>query len=394
MANPLSGHTNHNITGGVDGLGDGDHILSPSLTNLYEGIHGNGIILQNDGAAADANRGTPIDLPGAVIQYTAGGGAPYEGVTIKGGFCVLDGVVYKFANGPGGTLNIVFDSIAGPIANDRTGNTSTGGGGAALTAGKECLYTIYVTADNGGGSATAHVCYMQSSVITVASDSYADGATDYLSDPHGDGALNNQQSVVLAVVRAEYHSGSAGTDKANVIEVNDKRHFLNGGPYYFHPLKLESGSGPVDSATDLDALHGGGDEAGAFTASDSDLGALWLTQNANNVQSIYFSGLRAANDRFARPIDTLGDVEVISTSGPQTFKFNGKRIWIITAGAGLNLNPSGNFEEGYTVEVQAIGNTVTFDSAGTCNQAVAAGRYARFVYTGSAWVKVFMVATL
>ena len=28
------------------------------------------------------------------------------------------------------------------------------------------------------------------------------------------------------------------------------------------------------------------------------------------------------------------------------------------------------------------------------NQAVAAGRYARFAYTGSAWVKVVMVATL
>ena len=391
MANPLSGHTNHNITGGVDGLGDGDHILSPSLTNLYEGIHGNGIILQNDGAAADSNRGSPINLPGAVIQYTAGGGAPDEGVTVKGGFCGLDGVVYKFAGGPGADIDIVFDSIAGPINNDRTGGT--GGGGTALSSGKECLYTIYVTADNGGGSATANVCYMQSSLITVASDSYADGATTYLNSPHGDGALNNEQCVVLAVVRAEYHAGSAGTDKANVTEVNDKRHFLNGGPYYFHPLKLESGSGPVDSHTDLDSLHGGGDELGALSDSASDLGGLWLSQNANAVQSLYFSGLRASNDRFTRPIDTLGDVEVISTSSHQTFKFNGKRIWKITAGSGLNLNPSGNFEEGYTVELYALTNTVTFDSSGI-NQAVAAGRYARFVYTGSAWLKLFMVAVL
>ena len=38
--NPLSGHT----AGSNDGLRDGDHILSPSLTNLYEGVHGNGIL--------------------------------------------------------------------------------------------------------------------------------------------------------------------------------------------------------------------------------------------------------------------------------------------------------------------------------------------------------------
>ena len=43
--NPLSGHTAANTTDTVDGLRDGDHILSPSFTNAYEGIHGNGIIL-------------------------------------------------------------------------------------------------------------------------------------------------------------------------------------------------------------------------------------------------------------------------------------------------------------------------------------------------------------
>jgi len=93
----------------------------------------------------------------------------------------------------------------------------------------------------------------------------------------------------------------------------------------------------------------------------------------------------------------MGDVEVISTSSNQTFTHNGKRIWIITAGAGLTLNPSGGFHEGYTIEVRAITNTVTFDAPGggsRLNEAVAAGRYARFVYTGSAWVKVCLVASL
>ena len=39
--NPLSGHTQANAAGSVDGLRDGDHILSPSFTNAYEGVHGN-----------------------------------------------------------------------------------------------------------------------------------------------------------------------------------------------------------------------------------------------------------------------------------------------------------------------------------------------------------------
>ena len=50
--NPLSGHTNHNQSSmagsGVftDGLADGDHIQSPTLTNYLEGIHNNGILLE------------------------------------------------------------------------------------------------------------------------------------------------------------------------------------------------------------------------------------------------------------------------------------------------------------------------------------------------------------
>mgnify|MGYP003652011072 CR=1 FL=1 len=53
--NPISGHTNANLgvtspTTNVDGLNDGDHILSPTLTNIVEGIHGNGIIMYHDTA--------------------------------------------------------------------------------------------------------------------------------------------------------------------------------------------------------------------------------------------------------------------------------------------------------------------------------------------------------
>ena len=67
--NPLSGHTNANMTlsgsaSAADKLIDGSHILSPSITNLYEGVHGNGILLLQDTASGDSNRSVPEDLPG------------------------------------------------------------------------------------------------------------------------------------------------------------------------------------------------------------------------------------------------------------------------------------------------------------------------------------------
>ena len=65
--NPLSGHTD----GANDGLTDGDHILSPSLTNLYEGVHGNGILLPHDTAYGDSDRNDPPDLPGAISAGSA-----------------------------------------------------------------------------------------------------------------------------------------------------------------------------------------------------------------------------------------------------------------------------------------------------------------------------------
>ena len=66
--NPLSGHTNANMTlsgsaSAADKLIDGSHILSPSITNLYEGVHGNGILLLQDTASGDSNNVNMQDVP-------------------------------------------------------------------------------------------------------------------------------------------------------------------------------------------------------------------------------------------------------------------------------------------------------------------------------------------
>ena len=48
-------------------LKDGQFILSPMLTNLYEAAHGNGILLYEDAATSTGGiRTNPAALPGAI----------------------------------------------------------------------------------------------------------------------------------------------------------------------------------------------------------------------------------------------------------------------------------------------------------------------------------------
>ena len=60
--------TNNPLKENINELQDGDHLLSPSLTNLYEGLHGNGILLTEDTAFADTDRNNPANLGGAMSQ--------------------------------------------------------------------------------------------------------------------------------------------------------------------------------------------------------------------------------------------------------------------------------------------------------------------------------------
>ena len=56
MTSPNSAHTAANFTLAQDGLRDGDVITSPSLTNLVEAVHGNGIIRLQDSAYGMTSR--------------------------------------------------------------------------------------------------------------------------------------------------------------------------------------------------------------------------------------------------------------------------------------------------------------------------------------------------
>ena len=153
--NPLSGHTKANagsMTGSAtftDGLTDGEHIVSPTLSNLLEGVHGNGIILEEDTANTDSDRNTPEDLPGVCEQVTNS----YT-VRVAGGHVVIDGVLYEFANGPGSSADIALTSSS---ANARASYS-------ALTSGQEVAIVIYASTDTSndwhhmGNGYTNHYC--------------------------------------------------------------------------------------------------------------------------------------------------------------------------------------------------------------------------------------------
>ena len=76
MSNPLSGHTSATgMVASAQGLRDGDSLTSPSLTNLYEGLHGNGIFRLADGAYGDSTRNSVIEGNDGFVTSTDAGSA-------------------------------------------------------------------------------------------------------------------------------------------------------------------------------------------------------------------------------------------------------------------------------------------------------------------------------
>ena len=64
MVDALSGHTAAGHTLGNDGLRDGDSLSSPTLTNMLQGLKGNGILRMQDTAMTAASRNDVANNPG------------------------------------------------------------------------------------------------------------------------------------------------------------------------------------------------------------------------------------------------------------------------------------------------------------------------------------------
>ena len=370
--NPLSGHTKANMTLSgsaqpADGLTDGDHILSPTLTNFLEGIHGNGILLEEDTAYGDGDRDDPENLPGACNQQTNS----YT-FRVQGGLAVLDGVLYAFADGPGNSTDIVISASS----------TSKTGSPTALTSGQEALVVVYLSADDNA----KHVYWEMGTAVTTASNTYPTTPSAFLNAP---GSLTNRNTTVLATLRAVY-SATGGDYNVSISEINDKRAFVRPSPIYFSPV-TSGAVAATTAATNPDAFHSG-DEAGSLAGSR--VGALWQSYNADGDSLLYYS---AKTDSSTRHTHVLGpsSVKALTPSSTTTFTYDESSIFVITPGSAHQFNPSGTFPKGHMVFVSnhaAHGtNGITFDNGGL-GSVILGKESALFVYDGTNWKSVIFAS--
>jgi len=269
MVDPLSGHTAAGNTLGGDGLRDGDALASPTLTNILQGLKGNGIIRLQD-AAYGSTRNAVNDQPGAVVRATA------HTLTVTGGYVVLDGQLYEFAGGPGGAATITLGS-------DGTGT-------ALAASGEQSIYVLYLTSQ--GGNAQVHV--VGGTPVQVSTGLYPSIPSQYLTNYDTGTTRDNQQVVVLATVRCQHVSSGGGNHLVDVQEVNDKRHFLRNNPIYMFPLTSSTivtdgtevsqvrrnPDDGVQSPADLRGLFGSEPGKLGLAANGStliDAGAMWMS---------------------------------------------------------------------------------------------------------------------
>jgi len=372
--NAKSGHT--------QALTDGDYILSPSITNLFEGVHGNGILMYEDTATGDSNRNAKTTTPGLVTDNGT------NSIIVRGGFAVLDGMIVPFGNiNSGATTTITLQQ------------STIEGSTSALSSGESCLLVVYVCSN-------ANTNYIQIEQGSAVSSGFPVTPESFLGDTsglNGGLTLSSKQSTVLAVVKCQ-HNGSAGDLNLEVTEVFDMRTFIRPSPIYLSPMtsgSVGNQSNRMDSAADLDGMHGGGDEVGGF--SSSNFGALWQsysfgTDGTDGDHVLYFSGKQGGSRRTHR----LGPNKISVLNTAQTVRFDGPNIFNATPASGdINITPSGTFPPSHMIIVnnaQSSTHKVIFDPTGLSNGGATAGDVgpsssAIFVYTGSAWVKVFASST-
>tara|TARA_R100000908_G_scaffold25808_1_gene11857 strand:+ start:47 stop:1753 length:1707 start_codon:yes stop_codon:yes gene_type:complete len=373
--NPLSGHTKGNMTlttytslsvpTAEDGLFDGEHIISPTLTNAYEGVHGNGIVLEEDTAAGDGDRNNPLNLAGRVNGV---GSSVHYRVNVQGGYAVLDGVMYNF----GSSTNIDVDLI--------TTSTHKAGSPTALTSGQEAIIVVYVNTD------TSNNCigWEMGTPVTIGA-SYPLAPSSFLNYPSS--SLSVKQSLVLATLRCVFESGS-GDLNIKVTEINDKRVFIRPTPIYFTPVTsgAVAATGAIDSHTDLDNLHGGS-EAGAL--SSSRMGAMWQSYDSEGNQVMFYTGKDSGGNRFTRRI--FNSV-LSSTATSITVTSADENVLMLTPSGTCTVTPSGTFPDGHVITIKNLhgSNTVNFNSLGAFGQTVK-----QYVYdkTNTSWNSIEVIGT-
>ena len=424
--NPLSGHTAaQNNDSGDNGLRDGDSLSSPTLTNMLEGIHGNGIIRLQDGAyGSSRNEVNTGNQPGSMTKHS-----DVWKLNVEGGLAVLDGVLYEFGGGPGGAGSVV--------------QLGTHGTGTQLTAaGQESMYVIYATPKDTDGH--LHVSAAGGSPVLVAQGLYPQLPDSHLITT----ATANDKIIVLGTVRCSYTTTGGGGNAHNVQidELNDKRHFLSSTVNYMVPITgggLDDGSGgsgtkhiargATHGITNAAQLHNmktimnspvDGDFGGAHAGAGGliDVAAMWVSHANNEAPNLASSsGIGAAlghgpsrgRDRAGNSTRDIlfyagqsnagtADNPAVRLSGrgvdaptgavssaTWTITADGDSVFVLQANGAVTLTPSGQFPEGHIIEIRNTGSsTITFAGLAAI---VATTGYARYVWEGSAWVELFRV---
>tara|TARA_A100000172_G_scaffold32076_1_gene19212 strand:- start:22039 stop:29682 length:7644 start_codon:yes stop_codon:yes gene_type:complete len=410
MVDALAGHTAAQNTLGAEGLRDGDSLSPTTLSNLLQGLRGNGIIRLQD-TAYGSTRNAVNTQPGAVTR------ASTHTLTIQGGYAILDGQLYEFAGGPGGSATVT-------IGTHGTG-TSLG------AAGEQSMYAIYVASQ--GGQSKVHAD--GGSPVQTSDGLYPQLPSQYLIDYDTTGSVVNDQVIVLATVRCSYNA-SGGGHKVDIQEVNDKRTFTRANPIYMTPLsagnlvtdgsevsQIERGNlHGVNSPSELNALFSGSESGtlgGATNGSTRiDVGALWMSTGKTGTSLGYGpgNGLDRGSNKMMDDLFFAGqentETSVVSkrlftegvsaptgsvSTGSYTVKSHGDK-WFIFAPANsatVTLNPekSGSvylFPEGHVIEVcnsaSAGGGNIVFDSTGL-NTTLTPDQRATFIYEGSTWLR-------
>tara|TARA_R100001015_G_C4635020_1_gene203113 strand:- start:152 stop:2221 length:2070 start_codon:yes stop_codon:yes gene_type:complete len=412
MTDSLSGHTAAQNTLGADGLRDGDALSTATLTNALQGLHGNGILRLEDGAYGSTRNATNSQ-PGAMVKASG------HTLTVTGGYVALDGVLYEFANGPGGSATLVL------------GDGTDGNGGVQLTsASEEALYVVYVA--SAGGEAKVH--YEGGGPVNATNGFYPVAPSAYLTDYNTGVAQSNMKTIVLAIVRVK--GGGTGNHSVDIQEINDKRIFLPPSVRYMAPLSLgalasnrvsDGGTEGINTITHLNALQ---TDTGDLAHTDS-ITALWPSHprydasadvqvpatsgqpgfghgpsrgvdlGTNHVRNnLYFAGRNnEATGHYSVRLDGQGvDATTTELTGGQTYTLtaDGDAFLMLSVATGQEviLNPDTDgtnykFPEGHVIEVCNKGvagkGNIRFDQP-ELNAVLNPGQRATFIYEGSKWM--------
>ena len=415
----IAGHTAAQNTLGEDGLRDGDSLSPTTLTNLIQGVQGNGILRYQDSAyGSSRNETNSGNQPGSMVRATA------STLTVSGGFAVLDGAVYEFGSGVGNTITLDLN------------NGSHGTGALTLSTNQEAIYTIYVAPAGGLNK----VKYEGGSPVDTTTGLYPSASNQYLIDYDGSSTQDNMKAIVLAQVRVQFIASGGGSNNLNIVEINDKRVFVKPSADYRVPLstgtisagKVSDGGGEgVNTIADLNLLH---NENGEITPTADTITAHWVSHpqyaafdqsaatsgqpgfgsgpsrgtdlSGNHVRNaLYFAGRNnEGTSHYSVRLDgqgVEGSMTEITGSITKTITSHGDSFIMLKVATGqtVTLNPerdaSANykFPEGHIIEVCNEGvagkGNIVFDnqtSPSGVNATLTPGDRATFVYEGSKWM--------